>query len=281
MCTLKGKNMGTSPDKNRIYPNLHDLKLSELWQSIIEQKLLIISIILTPLICALIYTLLTPPIYQIKAHLNLNLLKELFASNTVFSVNDLSSILGKIDKEKRNIIFSEIASELDDIKIIPIKGSPEKFTISIESANRDILNSALQKFIAHIKNIREIKKLNERSMAELEFRIQSVKSADSHNDFQIKEIEKRLKESRILPVGFNPVEVNNKSVELKTEIYRLEYLRKNYEIINFLEDPFIPSRPVKPNKLILFTGAAVLGLVLGIFCAFIISFRKREYYTGQ
>ena len=73
----------------------------------------------------------------------------------------------------------------------------------------------------------------EKIISEIDEKIKLVNEAVKKNDFQIKEIEKRLHSSKLLPVGFNPVEINNKIVDLKMEKYRLNRSVKIISRFNF------------------------------------------------
>lgn len=253
-----------------------EVNLYDLWKVILKRKMIIIAIFLISLLGAAIYCFAASPIYRLETHMKLYMPKDIVTVKELPTAKDISSIIGKIDDEKMAIIFSKNADEITQVNIDEIKGTTDKFRIIIESHNPESLGSHLQEMLSYIENIREIKSNHEKIISEIHERMQKVQEADSKNDFHIREIEKRLHSSKLLPVGFNPVEINNKAVELKMEKYRLEKEFQNYKTIQPLEDPFISRDPVKPKKAIIMTIAGACSLMFGILVAFFV-----EYLAGM
>ena len=257
-----------------------EINFYNLWKVIAKRKGIIIAIFLISLLGATIYCFTAPPIYRLETYAKLSftskelMQKELMQKEPLTS-KDLSLIIGKIDSAKKAVIFSKIADEITEAKIEEMKGTTDKLKITIESHNREILPAALQKLIGYVENISALKNDYEKTISEIDEKIKNVNEAVKKNDYQIKEIEKRLVSSKLLPVGFNPVEINNKIVALKMEKYRLEQERQNYKPIQLLEDPFISKDPVKPLKSLIITIAAICSLMFGIFIVLI-----AEYYEG-
>lgn len=249
-----------------------EVNLYDLWKVILKRKMIIIAIFLISLLGAAIYCFAASPIYRLETHMKLYMPKDIVTVKELPTAKDISSIIGKIDDEKMAIIFSKNADEITQVNIDEIKGTTDKFRIIIESHNPESLGSHLQEMLSYIENIREIKSNHEKIISEIHERMQKVQEADSKNDFHIREIEKRLHSSKLLPVGFNPVEINNKAVELKMEKYRLEKEFQNYKTIQPLEDPFISRDPVKPKKAIIMTIAGACSLMFGILVAFFVEY---------
>ena len=80
----------------------------------------------------------------------------------------------------------------------------------------------------------------------------------------------------MLPVGFNPVEINNKIVDLKMEKHRLEQERQNYKLIQLMQDPFVSKYPVKPKKALIMTITGICSLMFGIFLVFLVEIFERK-----
>jgi LPS O-antigen subunit length determinant protein (WzzB/FepE family) len=253
-----------------------EINLYNLWKVIAKRKMIIIAIFLLSLLGATIYCFTAPPIYRLETYAKLYMPKDILTVKEFPTAKDVASIIGKVDLERKAIIFSNTSNEITDAKIDEIKGATDKFRITIESHNRENLPAALQELIGYVENTREIKNDHEKIISEIDEKIKNVKEAVKKNDYQIKEIEKRLFSSKLLPVGFNPVEINNNIVALKMEKYRLEQERQNYKPIQLLEDPFVSKYPVKPKKALIIIFAAICGLTLGIFIVLI-----SEYYEGM
>jgi DNA polymerase III gamma/tau subunit len=202
--------------------------------------------------------------------------KDLITTKELPTAKDIASIIGKVDRERKAIIFSKTKDEITEARIDELKGTIDKFKITIESYNREDIPTALQEMMEYIENIREIKNTYEKITSEIDEKIKNINESVKRNDFQIKEIEKRLSSSKLLPVGFNPIEINNKMVDLKMEKHRLEQERLNYKLIQLMQDPLVSNEPVKPQKAVIMTIAGILSLMFGIFIAFI-----AEYFEGM
>ena len=251
-----------------------------LWKVLAKRKMIIIAIFLISVLGAAIFCYTRPPIYRLETYAKLSLMskelmqKDLMRKETP-TAKDLASMIGKIDREKKAIIFSKSADEITEAKIDDMKGTTDKFKITIESHNRENLPAALQELIEYIENIREIKNDYEKIISEIDEKINNVNEAVIKNDFHIKEIEKRLNSSKLLPVGFDPVEINNKIVDLKMEKYRLEQERQSYKPIQLLEEPFISNNPVNPRKAMIMAIAGMVSLLFGILLAFFAEYYER------
>lgn len=252
-----------------------EINLYDLWKVIAKRKTIIITIFLISILGATIYCFTASPIYRVETYVKLYMPNDISTVKELPTGKDISSIIGKINDEKKAAIFPKYTDEITDAAIGEIRGEKDKFKITIESRNRESLVSALQDMITYIINIREVKNSCEKIISEIDERIKSLKEAEKKSDLQIKELEKRMNSTKVLPVGFDPYEISQKSVALKMEKYRLEQERQNYKPVRLLEDPFVSKDPVKPKKAMIITIAGICSLVFGIFIAFIV-----EYAAG-
>jgi capsular polysaccharide biosynthesis protein len=252
-----------------------EITLSDIWQVLAKRKKVIIALFLISLLSAAIYCFTAAPIYRLDTHAKIYMPRDIISIKELPMAKDIASIIGKIDREKKAIIFSKTADEITEARIEEVRGATDKFKITIESRDRESLPASLQELIEYADNIREIRNDYEKIISEMDEKIRNVTEAVKKSDFQIREIEKRLNSSKLLPVGFNPIEINNKAVEQKMEKHRLEQERQNYKVIQLLQDPFISKNPVKPQKAIIMAIAGILSLMLGIFIVFIV-----EYLEG-
>lgn len=261
----------------------YEINLYDLWKVIVKRKMIIIAIFVISLFGAAIYCFTAPKIYRLETYVKLYMPKDILIVKELLTAKDISLMIGKIDREKRAIIFSKNPDEVTKAEIDEIRGETDKFKIAIESRNRENLPESLQEIITYIENIREIKSSYEKIISEIDERTKNVKEAEKKSDYHIKEIEKRLNSSKLLPVGFNPIDINYRNVDLKMEIYRLEQERQKYKLIQPLEDPFISKDPVKPKKAVIMTIAGICSLMFGLFIVFIAKYfegirKKVQYY---
>jgi hypothetical protein len=276
MVNKEERNTGTSPSGNYEITQDDEIYLHDLWKVIVKRKMIIIAIFLIALLGATVYSFTAPQIYRLEAYIKLYVPNDISTVNDLPTARDISSIIGKIDHEKRAVIFLKNANEITKAEIGEIKGATDKFKVTIESRNRENLPAALQEMITYIENMRVIKSKYEKIISEMDERIKFVKEADKKSDFYIKEIEKKRNNARSFPVTLDPVTSIIKSIDLKMEKYLLEQERQNFKLIQSLDDPFISKYPVKPAKAAIMTIAGICSLMFGILIAFI-----AEYVEGM
>jgi LPS O-antigen subunit length determinant protein (WzzB/FepE family) len=281
MSVKEEKNVVDSKSSNFEIDKDDEINLYDLWKVIAKRKTIIIALFLISILGATIYCFTASPIYRVETYMKLYIPKDISIIKELPTGKDISSIIGKIDSEKRAVIFPKTADEITNAVIGEIRGVTDKFKITIESRNRENLPTALQEMITYIENIREIKSNYEKIVLEIDERIKNVKDADQKSDFQIKEIEKRLNTAKVLPVGFDPVAIRHNSLNLKMEKYRLEQEHQNYKTIQLLEDPFISKVPVWPKKAMILTIAGICSLIFGIFLSFIMQYFERMKEKAQ
>ncbi|MCX5844285.1 MAG: Wzz/FepE/Etk N-terminal domain-containing protein [Deltaproteobacteria bacterium] len=276
MVNKEERNTVTSQSGNYQITQDDEINLYDLWKVIVKRKKIIITIFLISLLCATVYSFTASPIFRLEAYLKIYMPLGITTVRELPTGKDVLLMIGKIDREKRAIIFSKNANEITKAEISEIRGATDKFKVTIESRNRENLPADMQEMITYIEKTREIKSSYEKIISEIDARIKNVKEADKKNDFHIREIEKRLNSTKLLPVGFNPVEINQRSIDVKMEKYRCEHERKNYKLIQSLDDPFISKYPVKPAKAMIMTIAGIGGLLFAILVAFV-----GEYVEGM
>lgn len=269
------RHTGDPKDGNRDVKLDDAVNLRHLLNVLAKKKMIILGLCLISVMSTAIVCSILPPIYRLEIMAKLSMPKNMMIVKELPTAKDVALIVGNIDGQKKAMIFTKNGGEISDAKIVEIRGSNEKFKMTIDSRNPEILPAAMQEFVEYLGNIRDIKITSELIRSEIEAKIESVNEAVKKNDLQIRELEKRLSSSKILPVGFNPVEINTKVVELKMEKYRLEQERRNYKPIQLLEEPFISNSPIKPRKAMIIAIAAMVSLLFGIILAFVAEHHER------
>jgi hypothetical protein len=252
-----------------------EISLSDLWAVVVKRKMILIVLFLISLMGAMLYVFTSPGIYRLETHMKLYLPKDVTTVKELPTAKDLSMIIGTITPEKKATIFSKGADEITDVKIDELKGATDKFKITIESRNPEMLPEALEELTKYIENMNIIKNNYEKITHELDEKIKDVKETYAKNVSIKKEIEKRLHSSQFLSLGFNPIDVNQRVLEMKIGLDRLEQDRHNYKLIQPLDDPFISKSPVKPKKAMILTIACFGSLMIGLFIVFVMEYFER------
>lgn len=292
MVNKEEKNMVDSKAGNFETDEYDEINLYDLWKVIVKRKKIIIAIFLISLLSATIYCFTVPKIYRLETYMKLYIPKDIitvkevtaakYMPKDIFTVKEAMTakevvlIIGKIDDEKKVIIFPKTPDEITEAEIVEMKGAIDKFKITIESSNRENLPAALHEMVTYIENIREIKSTYEKIISEINERMKFVNEADKKSDFYIKAIEKKFNNAKSFPITLDPVTSIIKSIDLKMEKNRLEREHQNYKLIQPLGDPFISKEPVWPKKAMIITIAGICSLIFGIFIVFI-----AEYFEGM
>jgi uncharacterized protein involved in exopolysaccharide biosynthesis len=247
-----------------------EINLYDLWKIIAKRKRLIIGLFLVVVISTAIISLFIPKIYRGEAVLNV------FPYETT-PPKEITDIIGNIEREKRAIIVPKTNSSVTDIKLKAMKDSKDKIVVIIDSKNLDSVPQALLEIVNYINNIdivkvtvKEEKEKLSKKLAELSDVVQS--SADLSKTYQ-----KLLKEGRLQSIGFNPMDLNKKIVDIKLEKLAVEQAMQRIKDggIGISAQPYVSSKPVKPNIRINVALAGVVSLFIGISLAFFLEYVEK------
>lgn len=247
-----------------------------LWGILTKRKEIFIGICLISVIGAAVLCALLPPVYRLEAYAKLHTPVGIDTVEKLPAAREVVWIIGYIDGHKRTRIFPKNGAEVTEARITEVKGSSDMLKITIESRNAGILPAALQEAVEFVGNIQEIKNSHAKILSEITEKIELVEDAIGKTERQMRELEKRLSNTKLIAIGFYPFEVNNSLVDLKMKQYRLEQMRQHYAPFQLMEDPSIPSNPVKPRKGMIMAIAGMAGLLGGILAAFFTEYRERS-----
>ncbi len=101
---------------------------------------------------------------------------------------------------------------------------------------------------------------------------------------ELKRTYKKLLESgRLIPVGFNPIELEKRASDLKIERVAIAQALKRPKGVEMIEKPYILKNPVKPSIKKNIALAGITSLFAGIFLAFFMEYigKIRKKIGGQ
>ena len=231
-----------------------------------KRKWLIILGTLVFVIAAAIISLLMPKIYRGEA---------IFRIQT-FTAKEMVSIIGKLDKEKIKQVFTKTYNSIDSIKLSALRDSGDKFQLIIEAKRIDDIPIAISEFEEYVDNnpllrrpVEEKKEMFLKQIEELSNVIESSKEL-------MKAYDNLIKTGRVIPVGFNPIELRKRISDIKIEKLQVEQALKRLKGIEMVAQPNILSEPVKPKVKKNIVLAGVVGLFAGIFLAFFMEFLEKN-----
>ncbi|KQC10486.1 MAG: hypothetical protein APR62_12030 [Smithella sp. SDB] len=249
-----------------------EINLYDYWKIIAKRKILIIGLFIVIVVSTAIGSFRMPNIYRGVACLLVILKSE------VITAKEITDLIGKIDYEKRQSIVPKSYPNVKNIKFSAIKNSKEdsknKFVVTIDAKKIDDIPGALSEVVVYLNNIDIIKSAVSRDKAILLRQSAELSDLIKSSPDLLAAYNKLFSAGKLTTVGFNPVEVNKKIVEIKVDLLSIEqYLsRLNNGGIEIAAQPYVSSRPVSPKILRNIALAGISSLLLGIFLAFFIEY---------
>jgi hypothetical protein len=240
-----------------------EINLYYLWKVIAKRNRLIIGLFLIVVISTAILSFLMPKIYRGEAVLNVLQYDSIPAKEIV-------DMIGNVDREKIVKILPTTYPSVTDIKLKTMKDSKDKIIVTIDAKNVDDISKALSELVVNINNIDLVKSTIKEERERLLQR--STELADvikASLDITIT-YEKLLRSGKLVQMGFNPIEINKKIVDLKLERLAVEQdiLRLKDGDIGIAVQLYVSDKPVKPRIKMNVALAVVVSLFLGIFLSF-------------
>jgi len=241
-----------------------EINLYDYWKVIVKRKSLIIGLFLVAVLASAIISFLTSKIYRGEVILKLPA-KELTSK-------ELFSVIGKIDAEK---ILPTTHHLVSDVKLNVLKDSTDKLRLVIEAKNTDALSQAAAEFVAYLNGIPLIKRFVEEERKRLLMQSEEIDKVIKGSDGLTRTYKKLLESGRLIPVGFNPIELEKRVSDLKIERLVIEQGIKRLKGVEMISSLNIPKDPVKPRIKKNIALASITSLFAGIFLAFFMEYIEK------
>jgi len=246
-----------------------EINLYDYWKVIVKRKRLIIGLFVIAILASAIISFLMPKIYRGEVILKLSA-KEL-------TTKELLSVIGKIDAER---ILPTTHHLVSNVKLNTLKDSTDKLRLVIEAKNTDALSQAAAEFVAYLNGIPLIKRFVEEERKRLLMQSEEIDKVIKGSDGLTRTYKKLLESGRLIPVGFNPIELEKRVSDLKIERLVIEQGIKRLKGVEMISSLNIPKNPVKPRIKKNIALASTISLFVGIFIAFFMEYvekiRKEE-----
>ena len=278
---------------NKNGPSYNDIDFYNYFQIVAKRKKLIAILFIFFVTVTAIVNFNMPKIYQGEASFRIMsprlpglIIKNSFSeqgNQNLFTTKELIEIVGKIDQERIAHIFSKKTYTVHGLKIMEIKESKDKFKIVIESTNPEFISEALNDFWVYLMNIDNIKFYQQKITNDLNERIKEISNAKKKGDIIEKTLDKMLLTTRLMSIGFNPLEINQKSFEMNMEKYQLEKEVQSFMLLKQIDQSFIYKDFIKPKIARNVILAGLFSLFLGIMIAFFLNYleQNRKLYATK
>lgn len=255
-----------------------EVNLYDLWRIMVKRKKLLIVLFLTAIVLTAIVSSLMPKIYRGEALLNILQYEAMpEKEKEIIDAKEIVDMIGTVDREKRAKILPRTNIAVTDIKVKALKESKDKILVFIDAKNADDIPDALSEFVDYLNNFQIVKltvtqekeKLLKRSSELSEVIQSSAGLSDTYRTL--------LKNGKLLPVGFNPLDLTKRISDIKVEklIVDQRLQRLNAGGIEIAKQPYINSKPVKPKIMLNVVLAGLTSILFGFLIVFFSHYMDR------
>jgi uncharacterized protein involved in exopolysaccharide biosynthesis len=192
------------------------------------------------------------------------------------TAKDIVDFVGKIDREKKAKLLPNTYALIDEIKLNAFKESKDKIAIIIEAKDTNAIQAALSEIIEYINAINLVKLNVKEEQERLLKRSTELSTVIAATSELLDTYRKLLTGGKLVPVGFNPVELNKRISDIKLEKLAVEQaiqrMKGGIEIANQL---YVMDKPVKPRIKMNVALSGIMSLFLGIFLAFSLEYVEK------
>jgi capsular polysaccharide biosynthesis protein len=252
--------------QNREYND--EINLYDLWKVIAKRKKLIIGLFIVIVGLTAIVSFLMPDIYRGEAGLLVILNSE------VINAKEITDLIGNIDPEKRLSIMPKSYPNIKDLKFKAIKDSKNKIVVTIDAKKIDDISRALSEVVGYLNNMDIIKSTVSRDKAIVLRQLAELSDLIKSSPDLLATYHKLFRAGKLSTMGFNPVEVNKKIIDIKVELLAIEQqlARLNNGGVEIAAQPYISNKPVSPKRELIIVAAGIFSLLLGVFLAIFIEY---------
>ncbi len=247
-----------------------EINLYELWKVLVRRKGLIIGLFLVAVISTAIINFLMPKIYRGEAVLNVQ-------QYDAIPAKEIVDMIGNIDREKRANILPKTYSSVMDIKLKTIKDSKDKIVVIIDAKNTEDISEALPELVNYMNNINIVKLNANEAKERLEKKSTELSNVISASVELLETYHNLLKSGKLMPVGFNPIELNRKIADIRLEKLETEQAIQRLKDggIGIASHPYVSNKPVKPQKTMNLTLASIASIIVGTLIAFYLGYLEK------
>ncbi|GAB6182838.1 Wzz/FepE/Etk N-terminal domain-containing protein [Thermodesulfovibrio hydrogeniphilus] len=263
-------------EKEKSVVHEEEIDLYELFKLIVKRKYIIIGLFIFSIVASAILIFLLPKIYRGEVVLKISNKEVISKERTTKerTTKELISIIGKLDAERIRGILPRTHPFVSNLTIKEIKESADKIQIAVESKYPDKISEIIEEFVEYINNNPLIKRYFEESKERLLLQSAQLSKIIKEAEGSIDSLKKMLMTGKLTIVGFNPIELDKKLMELRLEKLGVDQAIKNLKGVEIVETHILKN-PVKPKIKLIIVISAVSAIFLGIMTAFAIEYVER------
>ncbi len=253
----------------QIRESFDEINLYDLWKVIVKRKKLIVGLFIGVVTLTAIISFNMPKIYIGEAVL-------MVQSAANITAKDIVDFVGNLDEGKKAKMLPTTSALINDIKLSPLKESKDKISVIIEAKDPNAIKTSLSEIIEYISAIdivrNNVKEERERLLTHSsELSIVIADTSELLDTYRT-----LLTRGKLVPVGFNPVDLNKRISDIKMEKLVVEQsIHRMKDGIEIASQLYIKDTPVRPRTTMSLAFYGILSLFLGIFLAFSLEYVEK------
>lgn len=207
---------------------------------------------------------------------------------------EIKAIIDYLDNLLKNKEYKEVAKELKlplktveklkEIKIVVDRKTKSKdvFSLEVYTYDRTLIPQVINGVLSYIRGNSYTQMVTNQRLKEIDTRIKNIEA----NIEKLKKFKTvlydTLENKRDLYLGFNPVEVEERIIDLQARIEQLKLKRELVrKVLVPLNDPIIPDKPYKPKKALIIVIVFISSLFMAVFLALFIEWlsQAKKYHN--
>ncbi len=273
-------------EKNKFETYMEDeIDLYEIYLKLKKHFKFIVGFVVIVTFLAGIISFFLSPVY--KSEIALRRSGSISFEEIKAMVNYLNNLLK--DKEYEEIskelkLSLENVKKIKEIKLKVDRRNKSKnvFSLEVYTYDRTLIPQVINSVLSYIKENPYTQMVTNQRLREIDTRIKNIEG----NIEKLKKLRtilyNKFENKRELYLGFNPVEIEEKIIDLQARIERLklekEFVRK---VLVPLNDPIIPDKPYKPKRVLIIAVTFISSLFMAVFLALFMEWlsEARKYHN--
>ncbi len=251
-----------SENSGSLLDNNYEIDLFELWRIVCKRRRVVLLVVLLFLVGAGLYASFSREVFKVTNAIVLSKINNVQLSSS--EVKSIIQVLNDLSPEQQ---AKELGMEVSALNnIIKIRASDLKgnsiVNLEIETLNREIGMSVMQKLPNYIMTRPYIVKMIEREKGLLNSNMNSLKKV-------IDDPSARLRLSTSHTIIYSPMldiySCNEKYNQLISDLNKFE----ENELVVFVRETIYPLKPYKPKRILIVSIGLMSGIIIGVFMVLI------------
>lgn len=249
--------------------NEDEINLYDYWKVIVKRKRLITGLFLISVITTTLISLLMPKVYKGEAVFIITA-KELITSTELITAKEIADIIG----DRKELVFTKNPGLVERLKIAEYKSSRDKLKVTIEARRIEDIQRAISVLAEYIGNHPIFKRKIEQEREKLLKQAEEISKNIKASEDMLKSFKELLKTGKLVPVGFNPIDLNKGISNLKIEKIVVGHAIENLKGVEVLKQN-VSSKPIKPRIARNAILAGIIAIFIGILLTSFIEYIER------